>query len=373
VTAAPAPVDEASSLLATHLWLQDFRNYATVDVELGPGLTVITGANGQGKTNLLEAIGYAATAGSFRRATTESLVRRGAELAVVRLEGRRAGRELLVEAEIRAVGRSRLQVNHQRIRRSGDLAEVLAVSVFSPDDLVLVKGGPAERRRYLDDVVVACRPRRDALRTDLERILRQKSALLRQARGVVSDDVRTTLAVWNDKLTDVGEALAAARVEVLEALQPLVAEAYAQIAEDAGADVQLTYVSAWQGSGLAAALVEATTDEVRRATCLVGPHRDDVLVSLAGLPSRSHASQGEQRTLALALRLASHRLVAREVGVVPILLLDDIFSELDPQRSAALITHLPPGQALLTTAGPVPAGATVDADLVVRAGTVAAG
>jgi DNA replication and repair protein RecF len=354
-----------------HVWLQDFRNYASAEIALSPGLTVVTGSNGQGKTNLLEALAYASTASSFRRATAESLVRKGAEAAIVRVEGERAGRPFLIEAEIRAAGRTRLQVNHQRARRAADLAEVLTVSVFSPDDLVVIKGGPAERRRYLDDTVVACRPMRDAVRADLERVLRQKSALLRQAHGTVTDDVRATLDVWNERLVALGEALADARTEVLQALEPLVAEAYHQIAPAASeVPVRLVYESSWRAMGLAEALAAATRDEVRRGACLVGPHRDDVGIELDGMPSRAQASQGEQRTLALALRLAAHRLVAAERGVRPVLLLDDLFSELDPQRSAALIEHLPEGQALLTTAGPVPDGARPGRTLTVVAGRI---
>jgi DNA replication and repair protein RecF len=367
VTDAPA----TAALEVRQLWLRDFRNYATAEMTLGSGLTVITGANGQGKTNLLEAVGFASTGSSFRRAANDTLVRRGAQAAIVRIEGERAGRPFLVEVEIPAVGRTRMQLNHQRARRVGDLTEVLGVSVFTPDDLVLVKGGPAERRRYLDEVMVACRPARDALRADLERILRQKSALLRQAHGVLSTDVRTTLAVWNEKLIHVGEALAAARVETVTALQPLVGEAYAQIAPDAEAPrVDLAYESAWRSTGLASALADAERDEVRRAACLIGPHRDDLAILLAGMPSRTQASQGEQRTMALALRLAAHRLVAAETGVRPVLLLDDIFSELDPQRSAALVAHLPAGQALLTTAGPVPAGTEPAATIAVADGRI---
>jgi DNA replication and repair protein RecF len=332
-------------LVVQRLWLTDFRSYARAEVELAPGLTVITGANGQGKTNLLEAIGYASTTRSFRGATGEALVAVGAEQAIVRVEGARLGRGFLIEAELRARGRDRLQCNRQRVTRARDLLEVLAVSVFTPDDLVMVKGGPAERRRYLDDLLVSLHPRLDSLRSDVERVLRQKSALLKQARGGSQGDIASTLDVWNQQLAAAGSALGDERARALVALQPLVDEANRQIADRPVAPaVHLAYEAPWREQGLAAALEAARTDELRRGVCLVGPHRDDVVVTLDGLPSRTHASQGEQRTLALALRLGAHRLVAERVGVTPVLLLDDIFSELDPDRSAALLAHLPPAR-----------------------------
>jgi DNA replication and repair protein RecF len=367
------PVTPAAGLAVHRVWLTDFRNYATAEVELADGLTVVTGANGQGKTNLLEAIGYASTTRSFRGATGDALVAVGAEQAIVRVEGRRLGRTFLVEAELRARGRDRLQLNRQRVVRARDLLEALTVSVFTPDDLVMVKGGPAERRRYLDDLLVALHPRLDSLRSDVERVLRQKSALLKQARGRRDGDVDSTLDVWNQQLAVAGEALGEERAAALVALEPLVDEANRQIADRPVAPaVGLGYEAPWRTAGLAAALDEARADELRRGVCLVGPHRDDVTIRLDDLPSRTHASQGEQRTLALALRLAAHRLVADRVGVTPVLLLDDIFSELDPDRSAALLAHLPPGQAVLTTAGPLPAGTRPDRTLVVEAGSIAA-
>lgn len=369
---APRETDARPTGLAVErLWLTDFRSYAEASVELASGLTVITGANGQGKTNLLEAIGYASTTRSFRGATGDALVAVGAEQAIVRLEGHRDGRAFLIEAELRPRGRDRIQLNRQRVARARDLLEVLTVSVFTPDDLIVVKGGPAERRRYLDDLLVSLHPRLDRLRSDVERILRQKSALLKQSRGSSGGDVGSTLDVWNGQLAAAGEALGNERDAALVALQPLVEEANRQIADrPVTPTVRLTYDAPWRATGLADALATARADELRRGVCLVGPHRDDILIGLDALPSRSHASQGEQRTLALALRLGAHRLVADRVGVTPVLLLDDIFSELDPVRSAALLAHLPPGQTVLTTAGPLPEGARPDRTLVVRDGEV---
>jgi DNA replication and repair protein RecF len=354
-----------------HLWLPDYRSWTAAELLLGQGLTVVRGGNGAGKTNLLEAVGYLATLSSFRGAPAEALVRHGAEQAVVRGEGRRSGRAVLVEAEIRLRGRGRVALNRQPVRRTSELFGALRVSVFSPDDLVLVKGPPAGRRRWLDDALVSLHPRYDALRRDVERVVRQRTTLLSQAAGLrgrnatagrLTPEVATTLDVWDAKLVETGEALAGARTDLLGRLQPAVAKAYADLAT-AGTErgrgdtaVTLSYDAPWREQGLAAALVTARTDELRRGVSLVGPHRDDVLLAVGDLPARTHASQGEQRTLALALRLAAHSVVAEEVGEPPLLLLDDVFSELDPDRSGALVEHLPPGQALLTTTGPVPPG-----------------
>jgi DNA replication and repair protein RecF len=316
-------------------------------------------------------VGYAATTRSFRGAAPEALIRDGASAAIVRVAGTRAERDFLVEAELPITGRTRVQLNHQRVSRARDLVDALLVSVFTPDDLGLVKGGPIERRRYLDEVMVALHPRHDAVRADVERILRQKSALLKQARGARTADVQTTLDVWNTKLAEAGEELATAREEVLGLLGPVVTTAYHQIAGvSPTTEVVLTYDSAWRGEGLAAALARVQVDELRRGVCLVGPQRDDVGIALGGASARTHASQGEQRSLALALRLGAHRLITEVVGVAPVLLLDDIFSELDPERSAALLAHLPSGQAMLTTAGPLPAGAHPARTLRVEAGAV---
>ncbi len=365
------------------LWLTDFRNYETADVALPPGLTVVRGANGEGKTNLLEAAGYLATLASFRGVATEALVREGCHQAVVRGEAERSGRELLIETEVAASGRGRAAVNKQRLRRAGDLLDALRVSVFAPDDLELVKGGPAARRRYLDDTLVAVHPRHDVLRRDMERILRQRTALLRQSasafghggRGRLTSEIATTLDVWDSKLVSAGEALADARADLVTKLEPAMAKAYADVAPERGPArvaerhaVSAAYDAPWRAQGLAAALAASRDEELRRGVCLVGPHRDDLFLGINAMPARTHASQGEQRSLALALRLASHRLVAEAVGDVPVLLLDDVFSELDPDRTDALLHHLPPGQALLSTAGPIPAGAEPEQIVSVSAG-----
>lgn len=351
------------------LWLTDFRGYREADVTLDSGLTAVVGPNGQGKTNLLESIAYLATLSSFRGAPNEALVRVGADRAIVRAEAEREGRELLLEAEIVANGRNRTQLNRQPLRRARDLLGALRVTVFSPDDLALIKGSPGERRTFLDDTLVALHQRYDQARSDLDRILRQRGALLKQAKGRLSAEIELTLDVFDTKFTVAGEALAAARRELVDELDPVVAEAYAQVARTP-APVRLIYQPAWLESGLAAALVAARRDDLRRGVSTVGPHRDDLELVLNGLPARTHASQGEQRSLALALRLGSHTVVTRRTGTPPVLLLDDVFSELDPDRSDALLHSLPPGQTVLSTAGALPEGARPGRILAVREGIV---
>ncbi len=358
-------------MLIRRISLTDYRNYAGAEASFSPGLTAVVGANGQGKSNLLEAVAYLATLGSFRGATTDAMVRVGSSSAVVRGEAEREDRRLLLETELVSGGRNRAQLNRQPLRRARDLLGALRVTVFAPDDLVMVKGGPGERRRYLDSTLVALHPRNDELQGDVERILRQRNTLLKQAGGRLTDDVALTLDVWDTKLAAAGEALADARAELVTALAPVLARGYDQVAS-AAVEVTIRYRPVWREAGLAAALAEGRGEDLRRGLSLVGPHRDEIDLRVGGLPSRTHASQGEQRSLALALRLASHQVVTERTGTTPVLLLDDVFSELDPDRSHALLAHLPPGQTILTTAGPLPSGARADSVLHVAAGQVSA-
>jgi DNA replication and repair protein RecF len=347
------------------LWITDFRNYQSAELAPAPtGLTVIVGNNGEGKTNLLEAIAYLATLKSFRGSPPEALVRLGTEQAIVRAEAGRDSRRLLIEAEIHPGGRDRIQVNRQPLRRARDLLGALQVTVFAPDDLALIKAGPQGRREYLDDLLVGLHPRHDTLRSDLDRVLRQRNALLKQAGGNPRPDagIITTLDVWDQKLAETGTAVATAREELVVTLAPELGEVYDRVAERA-AHVVMGYQRSWDGP-LDLALAAARGDDLRRGVTTVGPQRDDLVVTLGGLPSRTHASQGEQRSLALALRLAGHLLLGAELGSPPLLLLDDVFSELDGDRGSALLASLPPGQGIVTTAGELPAQA--HPDLVVR-------
>jgi DNA replication and repair protein RecF len=339
-------------------------------LELVPdGLTVIVGENGHGKTNLLEALAWLATLSSFRGAPNEALVRQGADRAFVRAEIDRDGRAVRIEAELTPRGSPRVLVNGNALRRSTDLLGALRVSVFSPDDLALVKAGPAHRRQLLDDALVALAPHHAETISAVDRVLKQRGALLRQAGGKATPEVVSTLDVWDAKLAEHGSALADARRELVTRLEPLVAKAYASVASGAAA-IELRYVASWEGE-LHAALTAARTDDLRRGVSTIGPHRDELELHIGTLPARTHASQGEQRSLALALRLAVHDAVTDATGSAPVLLLDDVFSELDPQRSAALVAALPTGQAVLTTAGVLPPGAVPAATVHITQGSIA--
>ncbi len=342
----------------SRLWLQDFRSYDELELPLDEGLTAIVGPNGVGKTNLLEAIGLLATLKSFRGAPTDSLIRRGAERAVVRAEGTRDDREVLIELELGA-RRTRAQVNRQRLQRARDLLGALRITVFAPDDLALIKEGPAVRRGYLDDVAVAIDPRFDAALRDLDKILRQRNALLRQSHGRLDEGAAATLEVWDAKLAETGTTVTERREELVERVLPHIERSY-EILAGAPVPVSATYERSWDQATLAAALADANQNDVRRGVTSVGPHRDELALGLDGLSARTEASQGEQRTLALALRLAGHLLVTEVVGEPPLLLLDDVLSELDPGRSTALLANLPAGQTVITSAADLPPDAVPD-------------
>ncbi|MEZ5381496.1 MAG: DNA replication/repair protein RecF [Microthrixaceae bacterium] len=352
------------------LELVQFRTYPQLTLELPDGLTAVVGPNGVGKTNLVEAVAWPLLLTSVRGVANEALVRQGASAAVVRAEleasavegepdptaggdGASLPRQVLIESEISARGRTRVLLNRQAGARRRDVAEVGRVTVFSPDDLVLVKGSPVERRRFLDDALVAADPRLDVVRADYEKVVRQRNALLRQAHGRLDDAGRLTLEVWDAQLIDRGERLGRARSSLVKRLGPLVEAAYRELA---GRDdeVAVTYQAPWLDAGLGALVAGRRAEELRRGVTLVGPHRDELALGLHGLVARTQASQGEQRSLALSLRLAVHRLLTERFGAPPILVLDDVLSELDPQRRRALIGGVPAGQALLTTAGDLP-------------------
>ena len=338
------------------LSLVDFRSYARAEVHFAAGLTAVVGPNGHGKTNLLEAIGFAAGLGSLRGAPEGALIRDGAEAAVVRCSARTGdGREVLIEAELARSRPNRVKVNHQPVARRRDLLGVLTATVFSPEDLDLVKGEPSRRRRWIDNALTSVRPSVGALRSEVDRILRQRNTLLRQAGGRAVGDVAITLDVWDARLAAAGDELQARRRELLSAIQPRICSYYAQIAKGRG-EADAGYASSWGDGSLADALAASRRDDLRRATSTVGPHRDDVSLRIGGLPARSHASQGEQRSLALALRLAVDAEVRERRGVQPVLLLDDVFSELDSDRAAALLEALPQSQRILTTAAGLPTG-----------------
>jgi DNA replication and repair protein RecF len=324
----------------------DFRNHDRAAVDLPAGVSVLVGANGVGKTNLLEAVGYLATLGSHRVGQDASLIRAGAASAVIRAAVQRAGRRLLVDVELRPGTGVRGRVNGAPVPRARDLLGVVRATLFAPEDLGLVRGDPEERRRFLDTLATQRLPRYHGSRQDYDRVLRQRNTLLRSAGGRLPASALATLEVWDEKLAVAGAEIWSERLRLVAALTPRVELAYHRLAgrDDA---VDIAYVSSVAGPGggpgvpdpdpakLAQALRERLIAdrgrEVERGLTLSGPHRDDLSLGLRGLPARTHASHGEAWSLALALRLGSHRLLAEE-GEEPVLLMDDVFAELDRQR-----------------------------------------
>jgi DNA replication and repair protein RecF len=320
----------------------DFRNHDRAVVDLPAGVSVLVGANGVGKTNLLEAIGYLATLGSHRVGQDASLIRAGAASAVIRAAVRRAGRRLLVDVELRPGTGVRGRVNGAPVPRARDLLGVVRATVFAPEDLGLVRGDPEERRRFLDTLATQRLPRYHGSRQDYDRVLRQRNTLLRSAGGRLPASALATLEVWDEKLASAGAEIWSERLRLVAALTPRVELTYQRLA---GRDdtVDVAYVSSVAGPGAAdpdpAKLAQALRErlvadrarEVERGLTLSGPHRDDLSLAVRGLPGRTHASHGEAWSLALALRLGSHRLLTEE-GEEPILLMDDVFAELDRQR-----------------------------------------
>ena len=343
-----------------HLNLAEFRIFRAVDLDLAPeGTTVITGSNGSGKTSILEALAYLGTRRSFRGAPPEAMVRTGGESAIIRAELDGRDSPTLIEAEILPAGRSRTRVNRKAVSGRRELAAAAPCTVFSPEDLVIVSGGPRGRREVLDDALAVLDTEGARAADETDRVLRQRAALLRQSGGRPGEEVSTTLDVWDQRLADAGKVLVSARERLVGDLDPLVATAYGHLA-GAGDRVvtSMQYVRSWDGD-LLDALAGSRRDDLRRGVNTVGPHRDDLLLEVDGRDARTHASQGEQRCLALALRLGVHGLIRSRTALIPTLLLDDVFSELDPNRSRALVAELPPGQAILTTAAPLPEGIEV--------------
>jgi DNA replication and repair protein RecF len=352
--------------------LTDFRSYERVAVDLDPGVAVLVGQNGMGKTNLVEALGYVATLDSHRVATDAPLVRAGAASAVIRCEIVHDGRELLVELEIVPGKANRARLNRSPVRRPRDVLGALRMVLFAPEDLELVRGDPSERRRYLDDLLVARLPRFAGVRADYDRVVKQRNALLRTAYltrkvgGTRGQDL-STLAVWDQHLAHHGAELLAGRLELVAALGPHLTKAYDAVAAGR-ASASIAYSSRLGvvpadrtvlEEALLDSLAERRTAEIERGVTLVGPHRDDLGLTLGDLPVKGYASHGESWSFALALRLAAYDLL-RSDGIEPVLVLDDVFAELDAgrrERLAALVSDAT--QLLVTCAVPEDVPATL--------------
>ncbi|CAG6393527.1 DNA replication/repair protein RecF [Streptomyces cocklensis] len=353
-----------------HLSLADFRSYARAEVPLDPGVTAFVGPNGQGKTNLVEAVGYLATLGSHRVSSDAPLVRVGAERAVVRaqvVQGTPADteRRQLLELEINPGRANRARINRSSQVRPRDLLGIVRSVLFAPEDLALVKGDPGERRRFLDELITARAPRLAGVRSDFERVLKQRNTLLKTAalarrHGGKGADL-STLDVWDQHLATAGAELLAHRLDLVAALQPLADKAYEQLAPGGG-PVGLDYRSSMGDEALAGAvgreelfprlldaLTAARRQEIERGVTLVGPHRDDLVLRLGPMPAKGYASHGESWSYALALRLASYELLCAD-GDEPVLVLDDVFAELDARRRERLAEMVAPGEQVLVTA-----------------------
>lgn len=337
------------------LELVDIRSYERVGVDLQPGPNVLVGPNGVGKTNLVEAMGYVATLESHRVATDAPLVRAGADRGVIRCAIIHEGRELLVELEIVPGRANRARLGRAPVRRARDVIGALRLVLFAPEDLSLVRGDPAERRRYLDELLVLRQPRMAGVRADYERVLKQRNALLRTSyltrRVTRSPGDLSTLDVWDQHLAQHGAALLAARLALVDALAPHLAKAYDAVSAGGGAATAIyqSTVAEPTAGAMLAALQEARPKEIDRGVTLVGPHRDELMLSLGPLPVRGYASHGESWSYALALRLGGYELL-RADGVEPVLVLDDVFAELDRRRRAALAKVAVAAEQVLVTA-----------------------
>ncbi|GAB3117276.1 DNA replication/repair protein RecF [Janibacter alkaliphilus] len=369
-----------------HLTVGDFRSYVSADLPLAPGVSTLVGLNGQGKTNLAEAIGYVASLSSHRVATDAPLVRFGAQRAVVRAAVVRDGRESLVELEITPGRANRARLNRAPLTRPRDVLGTLRTVLFAPEDLALVKGEPGERRRFLDELLVQRQPRWAGVRSDYEKILKQRGALLRSAQPVLSRrgrgrgrtpegvdpaearaDALRTLDIWDEHLATVGSRLLYARLRLLRDLVPHLVAAYQEVSANQAA-VTAVYRSSLHEQAAAAvadgevpeperlhelileSLAQVREQEIERGVTLVGPHRDDVVLGLGEMPAKGYASHGESWSFALGLRLAAYQLLRHDLGDDPVLVLDDVFAELDSGRRERLAGLIADCEQVLVTA-----------------------
>ncbi len=360
------------------LELTDFRSYPHTEVPLAAGVSVFLGPNGQGKTNLVEAVDYIATQSSHRVSSDQPLVRSGADRAIVRAQVQRDDRQALIEVEINPGGSNRARLNGGQLTKAREALGILRTVLFSPDDLDLVKGDPSARRRFLDDLLVARQPRFAAVRSDYDRVLRQRNTLLKTAgrsgRSRPGDSALSTLEVWDAHLARTGAELLSARLSLTADLRPHLTKHYTEVAQTVpkpggGNDADLSYRSSFPlppGAVSRPELAEALLgqvavrrdDELDRGVTLVGPHRDDVTFTLGWLPTRGYSSHGESWSFALALRLAAFSLL-RSDGDDPVLILDDVFAELDDARRIRLAELVRETEQVLVTAA-VPSDVPAD-------------
>ncbi len=349
-------------MYVTAIELVDFRSYEHVELSLNAGVTVLVGRNGQGKTNVVEALGYLATLSSHRVASDQPLVRHDAKVAVVRAAVERTGRRLLLEIEVVPGKSNRARINKSPLPRPRELLGVLRTVMFAPEDLTLVRGDPDARRSFLDELMTLRTPRLAGVKADFERTLKQRNALLKSAMGTRGSFDASTLAVWNDHLVQLGSELLHERLTLVSDLHGPVRDAYADLAP-AGGEARLDYRASWTGAPpldpqrsreaiaeeFRDSLQRVEKDELQRGVTLVGPHRDDLVLLLGDHPAKGYASHGESWSMVLALRLASFELL-RIDGDDPVLILDDVFAELDSTRRERLAQMVVGAEQVLVTA-----------------------
>ena len=384
-------------MYVTHLALTDFRNYESVEVPMVPGANIFVGSNGQGKTNLVEALGYLSTLGSHRVSVDHAMIRQGQDSAIVRARLEHGDRQILAEVQLNRTGANRAQVNRSVIK-TRELPRYFSSVLFAPEDLALVRGEPSGRRRFLDELLVQLSPRLSAVMTDFERVLKQRNTLLKSARASgVRESQLSTLEIWDERLIALGSQIIEARSGLIAELMPEVASAYASIAgqeHDASLSSYLSILAnstdddaeiegtALRGGRISAdeaamnyknALARLRRAELDRGLTLVGPHRDDLVLTLNGLPARGYASHGESWSFALSLKLAAAAVLRRDAFAGdPVLILDDVFAELDQARRARL-AHAVAGfeQVLITAAVRDDVPPELDGNIVhIRAGRV---
>jgi len=362
-------------VIVTHLALTDFRNYETVEVPMVRGANLFVGSNGQGKTNLVEALGYLSTLGSHRVSTDHAMIRQGQASAIVRARLEHDDRQVLAEVQLNRSSPNRAQVNRSPIK-TRELPRFFSSVLFAPEDLALVRGEPSGRRRFMDELLVQRSPRMSAVMTDYDRVLKQRNTLLKSARASgVRDNQLSTLEIWNERLVDLGSHIIEARSRLISELEPRVASSYSAIAgeeHNASLSTQLSMLgstdvddpefdaSTLRGGVITAAdaaihytaaLSRLRRAELDRGLTLVGPHRDDLVLTLNGLPARGYASHGESWSFALSLKLAAAAVLRAESSLGdPVLILDDVFAELDQARRARLANAIADFEQVLITA-----------------------
>ncbi|MCU1424604.1 MAG: recF [Microbacteriaceae bacterium] len=362
-------------MIVTHLNLSDFRNYETVDVAMVAGANVFVGSNGQGKTNLVEALGFLSTLGSHRVSSDHAMIRQGQDAATVRARLEHGDRQILAEVQINRSGANRAQINRSVIK-TRELPRYFSSVLFAPEDLSLVRGEPSGRRRFMDELLVQQSPRLSGVMVDYERVLKQRNSLLKSARASgIRENQLSTLEIWNERLVEFGSVIIQARSSMIAQLLPEVVSAYSAIAgaehhaslashlsilSNDTADEATIEQAAVRGGALdlaeiennfRSALARLRRAEVDRGITLAGPHRDDLVLELNDLPARGYASHGESWSFALALKLASAEVLRRDsVTGDPVLILDDVFAELDQSRRARLARAVEGFEQVLITA-----------------------